>query len=141
MVVHKNNIQFQSRDKQSIKNNENISPLFRLAFPMALSGFIQVTMPMVKTVFLAQLSVDALAAGAIVGASYALILYFLLGILSSINIFIAREYSAHHFRTIPLILRDGFLVGLILIVFCFLIFHFIPTFLNLIIKNATLHDM
>ncbi|HHX3463919.1 TPA: MATE family efflux transporter [Legionella pneumophila] len=141
MVVHKNNIQFQSRDKQPIKNNENISPLFRLAFPMALSGFIQVTMPMVKTVFLAQLSVDALAAGAIVGTSYALILYFLLGILSSINIFIAREYSAHHFRTIPLILRDGFLVGLILIVFCFLIFHFIPTFLNLIIKNSTLHDM
>ncbi|HAU1796552.1 TPA: MATE family efflux transporter [Legionella pneumophila] len=141
MVVHKNNVQPLSRDKQPIKNNEKISPLLRLAFPMALNGVIQVSMPVVKTVFLAQLSIDALAAGAIVGTLYALILYFLLGILSSISIFVAREYGAHHFKTIPLILRDGFLFGLVLIIFCFLIFQSIPQFLSLIIKNIRLHDL
>ncbi len=110
----------------------------RMSIPLALTGLIQVVIPFLGTVFVAQLGTIELAAAGIVGATCAFTHNLFLGTLSAINILIAREYGARQFTTIAMIMRDSFLVGLLLTAICFFFFYYLPLLLEYLINRPTL---
>jgi MATE family multidrug resistance protein len=73
----------------SLKND--INPLLRLAIPLALTGLVQSSTFFFETLFLAHVSQEAVAAGALVSWFYGIMAVILFGTLSSINILIAHK--------------------------------------------------
>lgn len=111
----------------SIKND--IMPLARLAFPLALTGLIQSATWFFETIFLAHVSHETLAAGALVSWLFATLLVILLGTLTSINILVARKHGSNDEEAITHIARDGILLAILLVVpSMFLFWNMSPVF-------------
>lgn len=87
-------------------------PLLRLAIPLALTGMVQSSIYFFQTLFLAHVSPDVLAAGALVSWLFATLAVILFGTLSSMNILIAHKYGAKDHKSISYIVRDGILLSI-----------------------------
>jgi len=112
----------------SIKND--LMPLLKLAIPLALTGMVHSSVSFFETLFLAHVSQDALAAGALVGWLFGTMIVILLGTLSAINILVAHKYGANDHHGISLVTRDGLLLAIFFVIPAFLLFwNMSPIFL------------
>jgi MATE family multidrug resistance protein len=112
----------------SLKND--LYPLLTLAIPLALTGLAQSSVFFFETLFLAHVSQEVLAAGALVSWFFSTIAVILYGILRSINILIAHKVGANDHNGISLIARDGLLLAILLAVPAFILFwNMSPIFL------------
>jgi multidrug resistance protein, MATE family len=100
----------------------DLSPLLKLVIPLVLSGIAHSFIFFFETIFYAHLSQQALAAGALVGWLGGTLTAILFGTLSSINVLISHKHGAKDQHAIPLILRDGLLLALLLAIPSFLLF-------------------
>lgn len=109
---------------RTIKND--FAPLLKLAVPLALTGVISGAAPFFETLFLAHLSQEALAAGALVSWLYVTFVVIALGILGAINVLVSHKHGANDHGAISWVVRDGLLLGLLLVIPSFLLFWYIP---------------
>src|SRR3990167_6791688 len=100
--------------KSNYSMSNDVMPLARLALPLALTGLIQSATWFFETIFLAHVSEETLAAGALVSWLFATLLVVLLGTLSSINILVAYKHGAGYEEGITLVARDGILLSVLL---------------------------
>ena len=93
-----------------------------------------------ETMFLAHLSSDVLAAGALVSWLFGTFIVILIGILSSINILVAHQYGAKKFSAISFIVRDGIWLAIVLALPSFILFwNLSPIFLFLGQNPSVVH--
>lgn len=112
----------------SLKND--LSPLLRIAIPLALTGIMQSGVFFFETLFLAHVSEKTLAAGALVSWLFGILAVILFGTLSAINILIALKHGANDQKNMVLVARDGFWLAIILTVPAFILFwNMSPIFL------------
>lgn len=113
--------------KYSIK--DDVSPLLKLAVPLALTGLVQSATWFCETMFLAHVSPETLAAGALVSWLFATLVVILFGTMSSINILIAHKHGANDVEGIEQVTHDGILLSVLLTVpFIFLFWNMSPVF-------------
>ena len=111
-----------------IKND--LSPLLKLAMPLALTGIIGGSVGFFETLFLAHVSHEVLAAGALVSWLYGTFFCLLFGALSAINVLISHKHGAKDLTGISHVLRDGLFLALLLTIPSFLLFwNMAPIFL------------
>lgn len=110
----------------------DLYPLSRLAFPLVLTGMVGASIGFFQMVFLAHLSQEAMAAGALVGWLFGVFVVIIFGTLSSINVLIAHKHGAHNVRGISRVTRDGLVLAVLLsIPAIFLFWNMAPLFLLL----------
>ena len=94
--------------------------------PLALTGLLQSSAFFFDTLFLARLSPDALAAGALVSWLFATFVVILFGVLSSINILVSHNYGAKNeeniSENISLVVRDDCWLALLFAIPAFILF-------------------
>lgn len=113
-----------------ISLKEDVSPLLKLAVPMVLTGVMQSSLSFFENIFLAHLGPKTLAAGALVGWLFATMIVVLFGIFSAVNILIAHKHGAKDTAGISFVLRDGFILAILLTPLTFLLFwNMSPIFL------------
>lgn len=123
----------------------DLKPLLQLAIPLVLKGLTQSSVFFFETLFFAHLSHTALAAGALVTWLFGTMIVILLGTLASINVLIAHKHGENDPAGISFVLRDGFLLALLVFIPAFLLSWYIaPIFLLLgqhpiIVSLATLY--
>lgn len=104
----------------------DLYPLLRLAIPLVLTGIMQSSVFFFETIFLAHVSQEVLAAGALVSWLFGTLIVILFGTLSSINILISHKYGANDHIGISLVVRDGILLALLMTAPIFLLFWNMP---------------
>src|SRR3990167_2747342 len=104
-MIDKKNI-----DSLSIRSD--FKPLLTLASPLILTGLIQSSMGFFVNIFLAKLGEHELAAGALASWLFFTMIVIIFGTFSAINVLIAHQYGAKKYESIPLVLRDGFILAL-----------------------------
>ena len=111
---------------------DDLSPLLKLAMPLALTGIIGSSVGFLETLFLAHVSHETLAAGALVSWFYGTFFCLLFGTLSAINVLISPKHGADDKIGVSLVMRDGLLLAVCLIIPSFLLFwNIAPAFLLL----------
>ncbi|MBV9575713.1 MAG: MATE family efflux transporter [Gammaproteobacteria bacterium] len=115
--------------KDRIKND--LLPLLSLTLPLILTGVMQSSLSFFETIFLARISEEVLAAGALVSWLFATLIVILFGIFSAVNVLIAHKHGANDKSSIVLILRDGLLLAVLLTVPTFILFWNISSILLL----------
>lgn len=116
--------------KKYFSLKDDVSPLLKLAIPLALTGLVQSSVWFFETLFLAQLGPDILAAGSLVSWLFGTIIVILFGTLSSINILISHKHGANDHHGISLVLRDGLILAILLSLPAYLLFwNMAPIFL------------
>lgn len=100
----------------------DLSPLLKLAVPLALTGIIQSSVFFFETLFLAHVDQQTLAAGALVSWLFGVLATILFGTLGSINILISHKHGANDDEGIKLVVRDGLLLAGLLTVPAFILF-------------------
>lgn len=119
---------------------KDLFPLLHLAMPLILTGLLQSSTYFFETMFLAHLSSDVLAAGALVSWLFGTFIVILIGILSSINILVAHQYGAKNFLAISFIVRDGIWLAIVLALPSFILFwNLSPVFLFLGQNPSVVH--
>ena len=119
---------------------ENFFPLLMLAIPLTLTGLLQSSTYFFETMFLAHLGPEALAAGALVSWLFGTFIVILIGILSSINILVAHKFGAKDYAGIPLVVRDGIWLAILLAIPSFILFwNLSPIFILLGQNPAVVH--
>jgi len=109
---------------------QDISPLLKMAIPLVLTGGMQSSLNFFENIFLAHLGPSVLAAGALVSWLFATLIVVLFGTFSAVNIIIAHQYGANDTQHISNVVRDGFLLGILLLIPTFLLFwNMAPIFL------------
>jgi MATE family multidrug resistance protein len=101
---------------------KNFYPLLLLAIPLSLTGLLQSSTYFFETMFLAHLSSDVLAAGALVSWLFGTFIVILIGILSSINILVSHKYGEKDHEGISLVVRDGLWLAIVLSIPSFILF-------------------
>ncbi|MCX7091598.1 MAG: MATE family efflux transporter [Legionellales bacterium] len=81
----------------------DLYPLLKLVLPLILTGMVSSSIPFFETVFLAHLSQEALAAGALVSWLLGAFVVIMLGTLSALNILISHKYGAQDESGIALV--------------------------------------
>jgi MATE family multidrug resistance protein len=108
----------------------DLYPLIKLAFPLVLTGMVGASIGFFQTVFLAHLSHEAMAAGALVSWLFGVFVVIIFGTLSSINVLISHKHGAKDVRGISRVTRDGLFLALLLsIPAVFLFWNMAPIFL------------
>ncbi len=100
----------------------DLYPLLKLVLPLILTGMVSSSIPFFETVFLAHLSQEALAAGALVSWLLGAFVVIMLGTLSALNILISHKYGAQDESGIALVIRDGLLLAVLFSAPAFLFF-------------------
>ena len=95
---------------------KDLSPLLKLAVPMALTGIVQSSTYFFETIFLAHVSQDVLAASALVSWLFATIIVVLFGTLGSVNILVSHKHGANDQKGISFVFRDGVLLAILLVI-------------------------
>ncbi len=103
----------------SLKND--FSPLLKLAIPLIITTVVQSSVNFLGNIFLAHLSEEAFAAGALVSWLFFTLINLLLGTFNAINILVAHKFGENDHRGISFVLRDGFLLAVLLIIPTFLL--------------------
>ena len=115
-------------NKNFIKND--LSPLLKLAIPLALTGIVGGSAGFFETLFLAHVNHETLAAGALVSWLYGTFFCLLFGALSAINVLISHKHGAQDKTGISLVMRDGLFLAILLTIPSFLLFwNMAPIFL------------
>lgn len=117
--------------KNTISIKKDLTPLLRLAIPLALTGFVQSAVWFFETIFLAHLGTDSLAAGSLAGWLFGTIAVILFGILSAINILVAHKHGANDPDGIAIVARDGLYLSVMLVIPSFIIFRNISPIFSL----------
>lgn len=105
-------------------------PLLKLASPLVITGLVGASIGFFETVFLAHLSHEAMAAGALVSWLFGVFVVIIYGTLSSINVLIAHKHGAQDVRGVAKVIRDGLLLAMLLsIPAIFLFWNMAPLFL------------
>ena len=116
---------------------EHIYPLLLLAIPLTLTGLLQSSTFFFETIFLAHLSPEVLAAGALVSWLFGTFIVILIGILSSINILVAHKHGAQDFEGISLVVRDGIWLALLMAIPSFILFWNLSPIFMLLGQNPS----
>lgn len=98
----------------SVKND--LSPLIKLAIPLALTGLMQAAIWFFQTLFLARVSVETLAASSLVSWFFGTLAVVLFGTLSSVNILVAYKHGANDHEGIIHVARDGIILAILLVI-------------------------
>lgn len=106
----------------NLSAKDDFGPLLKIALPLVITGLIQSSLSFFENIFLAHLSAQALAAGALVAWLFYTLINLLFGTFNSINVLIAHKYGANDHQGISLVLRDGFLLAILLVIPTFLLF-------------------
>jgi MATE family multidrug resistance protein len=115
---------------QRVSIKKDFFPLLRLALPLALTGVIGGSVGFFETLFLAHVSHETLAAGALVSWLYGTFFCFLFGGLSAINVLISHKHGAQDKAGVSLVMRDGLFLAMLLTIPAFLLFwNMAPIFL------------
>ena len=116
-------------NQHSIIKND-VYPLLKLAVPLALTGIIGGSVGFFETLFLAHVSHETLAAGALVSWLYGTFFCILFGTLSAINVLISHKHGAQDKTGVSLVMRDGLFLAILLTIPAFLLFwNVAPIFL------------
>src|SRR3990167_9995644 len=108
----------------------DLSPLLKLAIPLALTGIVGGSAGFFETLFLAHVNHETLAAGALVSWLYGTFFCLLFGALSAINVLISHKHGAQDKTGISLVMRDGLFLAILLTIPSFLLFwNMAPIFL------------
>lgn len=105
-----------------ISVKQDLTPLLRLAIPLALTGFVQSAVWFFETIFLAHLGEDSLAAGSLVSWLFGTLAVIMFGALSAINILVAHKHGEKDQDAIAMVARDGFYMAALLVIPAFFIF-------------------
>nr|WP_026069236.1 MATE family efflux transporter [Legionella tunisiensis] len=89
-------------------------PLLRLASPLVIAGLVSASIGFFETVFLAHLSHEAMAAGALVSWLFGVFVVIIYGTLSSINVLVAHKHGAQDMPAVAKVIRDGLLLAVLL---------------------------
>lgn len=131
-----------------LKNSDalpELRALLQLGIPLMLSGLIESSPRFFNTFFLAALTRHEFAAGAISNWFFGTLMCILWGIFTAISILVAHASSEKNKSNVIVILRDGFLLAIILGIFAIvLIRHAAPMLIWLgqdpmIIKPAAIY--
>jgi MATE family multidrug resistance protein len=100
----------------AITNNfrNETKALTKLAVPLIMTGMVNAPLGFFSTLLLARLGHAQLAAGAIVMWLFSTIMMLLWGVLSAVSVSVAHCYGAGNVSCIARVLRDGFLLALIM---------------------------
>ena len=108
----------------------DVSPLLKLAIPLILTELIESAAPFFGTMFLAELGQAELAAGALVRGLFFALMATIWGILTAITVLVAQKHGENNEKAVSQILRDGIILGLLLIPPAFLLLWYAaPLFL------------
>ncbi len=115
--------------------------LLKVALPMSLGAFIQFFVVFTDNLFVAQINGNAMSAVSYIGLCYITIGMITTGIASSIQIIIARRVGEDRQELINGIIRNGWLLGLLIALLQWGILHFVlPTFLENNIENIEIRN-
>ncbi len=114
----------------SLKNDFN--PLLKLAIPLIITTVVQSSVNFLGNIFLAQISEQAFAAGALVSWLFFTLINLLFGTFNAINILVAHKFGEKDHRGISLVLRDGLVLALLLIIPTFLLLWTISSIFSLL---------
>ncbi|HVE44063.1 MAG TPA: MATE family efflux transporter [Gammaproteobacteria bacterium] len=109
------------RGSSVVKND--LMPLLKLAVPMAITGLVQSSLYFFENIFLSRLGEDVLAAGALVSWLFGALIVILFGIFGAVSILISHKYGAKDKEGITSVLRDSFLLAILLVIPTFLLFR------------------
>jgi MATE family multidrug resistance protein len=116
----------------------DLLPLAALAVPLIVTGVMQSSTGFFENVFLSRLGENVLAAGALVNWLFATLIVVLFGTFSSVNILISHKQGANDKDGIVLVLRDGFLLAVLLALPTFLLFWNLSSVFTLLGQNPEL---
>ena len=88
--------------------------LFVLALPLIISGLVESSIGFTSTLFLSKLGPQILAAGALVGWFFATMMVIMWGLFTAISVSVSHCDGAKNFQGISHVLRDGFILSLLL---------------------------
>lgn len=101
----------------------DLKPLLKLAWPLVLTGLIGAGIGFFETVFLAHLSHEAMAAGALVSWLFGVFVVIIFGTLSAINVLVSHRYGAKDISGIAGVMRDSaLLLAVLLSIPCMFLF-------------------
>lgn len=101
---------------KSLSLKSDFSPLLKLGIPLIITTVVQSGVTFLGNFFLAHLSEQAFAAGALVSWLFFTLINLLLGTFNAVNILVAHKFGANDHRGISLVLRDGFLLAMLLVI-------------------------
>ncbi len=118
--------------KPIFSRKNDFYPLLKLLLPLIAVSIVNSGTSFFETLFLAHLSTNVLAAGALVGWLFGTLVVILFGTLSAINVLISHQHGAKEEQHIVSVVRDGFaLAGLLFIPTFLLLWNMPPIFLIL----------
>ncbi len=114
----------------SISLKNDFYPLLQLAIPLITVGLVQSGIGFFETLFLARLSPEILAAGALVAWLFGTLMVIMFGLFGAINVLISHHHGAQEISHITSVLRDGLVMACLLFIPTFLLlWHMPPLFL------------
>lgn len=99
--------------KTAVSESKKIS---LLALPLIGTGLLEQSISFFSTLFLAHLSKEALASGALAGAVFATFMVIMWGTLSAVSTLVAHRYGANDVSGIVQLLKGGLKIALIAII-------------------------
>ena len=115
--------------------------LLIFSFPLIFGGLLKSSVYFLFALFLAHVSADALASGALASTFFVTFNIIIFGTLSSINILVAHLYGAADNKSISLVLRDGFLIAFAVTIPSFIFFWYSSSILLFFGQNKDLTEM
>ena len=112
--------------------------LFALALPLILSGLVEASIGFSSTLFLSRLGPQTLAAGALVAWFFATMMVIMWGLFTAISVSVSHCRGANNTQGISHVLRDGFVLALILTIPISLMIWHLSIILQLLGQSAQL---
>lgn len=113
-------------------------PLLWLSLPLIVTGVIESSISFFSTFFLAQLGEQAIAAGALVNWVFATLMVVMWGALTAVSVVVAQKHGEKNKLAVSEVLKDGLILGWLLVVPSFLIIWNMAPILILFGQSPTL---
>jgi len=99
--------------------------MFALALPLILSGLVEASIGFASTLFLSKLGPKTLAAGALVVWFFATMMMIIWGLFTAISVSVSHCQGANNLKGTSYVMRDGFVLALLLTIpISLMIWHF-----------------
>ena len=112
-----------------ISHSKDLKLILAVALPLMGTFLAQKGMQLIDTIMLSWLGPDALAAGALAWALFAIIMLFCLGTLSAVGVQIARARGSEQLDDVHTHLKHGILLALLLSIPSVLLIWYLPPLL------------
>ena len=116
----------------SVFSRQQARLLAKLALPLVLTGLLESSVGFFSTLFLARLGPHELAAGAVMFWIFFTILVIIWGTLSSVSVLVAQKHGEKNDQVIPMVLRDGLLLAVLIAIPAVLLLRHITPILLLL---------